>query len=502
MQGHFRGAARGAVLAIVVALALALAPLPAAAAPEPGSVLIGCDQAGARVTVTADSHLDPSCTYLGIDITASGVTLDCQGATVAGPLETTGAAILVTTPVDVPQSDVTIRGCRAEGYTNGIKITREGFRGLAAGVEYDDAGTGIVVEDTTVADTRGVGIFVDGYVVGTTIRRVTVTGAGSTGVYLEAGSKDGAVLDSEIVDNGFRENGSAEGSLIELGGITFRYWGPGREGLAIDGSRGNVVRGNHFEGNSNGSIFLYTNCGEFVNENPDRWFPRRYGADDNLIEGNTFVGGRNGVWVGSRMGENVAPMDCSDEPFFEEGVEVRILDRAAGNTVRGNTFTGVTYGVRVEDDDTVVAGNTFTGTAEGLHAVAIGTGPRTEILDHPVTGTRLEDNTSTLADNPDPYRWAHGHEGTVATGNTALGVATDLCEGEPLPLPALIFVEAVAVQDPPDGLPVPRPPGATPVLGELAPCPRSAPPVDPPDQVPPGTAPPATPIDTTARFTG
>lgn len=494
MLGHIRTTV-GVTVAVVVTV---LGPLPAAPAPEPGSVLVGCDQAGSRVVVTTDAHLDPACTYVGVDVTGSGVTLDCQGALVRDPAETTGGAIEVTTPVDVPQSDVTVRHCRTEGYTNGIRVTRVGFRELAPGAEYDDAGSGVVIEDSTVTASRGVGIYVDGYVVGTTIRRVTVTGAGSTGVYLEAGSKDGALLDSELVDNGYGENGGDEGSLIELGGVTFRYWGPGREGLAVDGSRANVIRGNTFSGNSNGGIFLYKNCGEFVHENPERWFERRHGAEGNVIEGNTFVGGRNGVWVGSRMGENVSPMDCSDPPYVDDAAAVRILDRAAGNTIRDNTFEGVTYGVRVEDDDTVVAGNTFTGSAPGLHAVAIGTGPRTEVLDHPVTGTRLEGNTSTLAGNADPYRWAHGHEGTVATGNTALGAATGLCEGPPLPMPALIFVEAVAVQDPSDGPPVPRPPGATPVLGVLPPCPRAPAPVTPPGP----TAPPATPIPVAARFTG
>ena len=39
---------------------------------------------------------------------------------------------------------------------------------------------------------------------------------------------------------------------------------------------------------------------------------------DNLIERNMFLGGRNGVWVGSRMGENTLPMECTDPAYVDE----------------------------------------------------------------------------------------------------------------------------------------------------------------------------------------
>lgn len=47
--------------ALTVIVLVALGAAPAGAVPEPGSVLVGCDQAGARVTVSVDSHLDPAC---------------------------------------------------------------------------------------------------------------------------------------------------------------------------------------------------------------------------------------------------------------------------------------------------------------------------------------------------------------------------------------------------------------------------------------------------------
>jgi parallel beta-helix repeat protein len=79
--------------------------------------------------------------------------------------------------------------------------------------------------------------------------------------------------------------------------VTFWFWGTGREGLSIDGSRFNRIANNRFSGNAYGAIFLYKNCGEYVNSRPERWWHRRYGADGNLIEDNTITGGTNGILV-------------------------------------------------------------------------------------------------------------------------------------------------------------------------------------------------------------
>ena len=288
----------------------AAAAEPAAGVPDPipppgaGSQLIGCSQAAAPVVVTVSSHLDPSCTYAGgISIVASDVVLDCQGALVQG---TSGRGIEITTPADVSMSGDVVKNCRVDGFLNSIRATRDGFRSLAEGHEYDHRLSDVTIEDSELSNSVGVGAYVDGYVNDVTLRRLRITGAGSTGIYLEAGSRHNTVADNVIHDNGFKEAGPT-GQLEVIGGLQFRYWGTGREGLAIDGSYQNHVVGNSFEGNSAGGIFLYTNCGEYVTSNPARWFQRRTHADDNLVEQNTFTGGTHGVWVGARMGENTYP---------------------------------------------------------------------------------------------------------------------------------------------------------------------------------------------------
>ena len=465
---------------VLTLLLTALAPLaptataPADAAPlpppDPGSVLVPCGQAGVRGNLTVDSHLDPSCTYTaGFDITASDVTLDCQGATIAGPSGGPfNQGVTVRAPVTVALHGVRVRNCHISGFGNSLRVTRTGFKDLAVGVEYDHAFSDIAIEDSEMTGSRGVGIYVDGYVTGVTIQRNHIHGAGSSGVYLETGSKDNVVHDNDIVGNGFKENGS-EGTLTVFNGLTVRYWGPGREGISVDSSRFNQITGNRISGNSAGGIFLYKNCGEYYIIYAGSWMERRYGANGNLIEGNTISDGLHGVWVGARMGENTYPMECSSPAYSEGPLERYVLDEATDNVVRGNSFSDVTYGVHVEDDRTTVEGNTFAGPDAGFWAVIIGTRMRTPVLGLPVRGTVLQGNSSTIVGNASPYRWVHGQVDTTVEANTALDRVVGICEVPELPHNPMVMVIALAVEDP-NGPPTPPPDLTVPTLGAQASC--------------------------------
>jgi parallel beta-helix repeat protein len=455
-------------MGLVAALLIVFLLAPATATAERGPNTIPCSAGGERVTLTQSARLDPGCTYTaGFDVTASRVTLDCRGALIDGTGRD-GTGILVHAPADADLSRATIRNCNVRGFLNGIRLTRDGFRALPAGGEYVHGVRDVVIERTRVSDSRGVGLYVDGYVTRTTIRDSSVTRAGSSGIYLEAGSADNVVTRNTLRANGFRENGP-DGSLITFSGARFRFWGIGREGISIDGSRRNVVTRNSLSGNSAGGIFLYTNCGEYVNSRPERWFQRRYGADGNLIAANSFQGGVNGVWVGSRMGESTLPMECSDLPYYRQGITQITLDRAAHNSIVGNSFRDVTYGVRVEDDDTRVVANSFSGPDATHHAVVIGTPQRTSVLGRPVQGTRLVANQSWIRSNPNPYRWVEGQADTTVVLNRALGRPVGLCQGKPLPRGPFVMTLAFAVEPP--GAPVtPAPDLTVPVVGALAPC--------------------------------
>jgi hypothetical protein len=459
-----------AALLVVGAGLLAAAPVaPAAASPRARPTVIGCDLAATRVQVTASAVLDPSCTYTGgFDIRASNVVLDCRHALVQGPQN--GIGIMVETPADVDMTNVTIRNCRVDGWLNGIHLRRAGFNSLPAGHEYDHRLDGVQVFDSVLTSSRGVGLYVDGYVTHTLVQRVIVHDAGSTGIYLDAGSRYGRVVQNVLVHNGYRENGDTpEGTVASVAGATFRFWGPGREGIAVDGSRDNVISGNWIVGNSAGGVFLYTNCGEYVHTDPADWVEHRFGAEDNHIVGNLITGGETGVWVGSRMGENVFPMDCSDVPYVSGPALAITLDRAPGTEIRSNLIGDTYSGIRIEDDGARVLSNLIGGVDATRQGIVVGTPYRTSVLHHPVTDTVVRGNGSLIRGNPSPYRWVDGVAALDARANTALGAPSAFCPAPDVPRGPFVMVYAVALQ-PPNGPPVPRPTFTVPRLGALAPC--------------------------------
>ena len=452
----------------IVALATAFAA-PVAAVASPGAV-VPCADGAQRVTLGASAVLDPSCTYTGgFDITASNVELDCAGALIAAPADTGDVGIRVTTPADVDLDRVTIRNCRVDGWLNSIHINRVGTQALARGHEYDHHLDGVTVEDSTLTGSLGVGLYVDTYVTHTVIRNVTITGAGSTGIYLDEGSLGASVTHNVIAGNGFVENGPG-GTNTSFGGLDVRYWGPGREGIAVDGSRRNVIADNALVDNAAGGVFLYTNCGEYVHSQPQSWLDHRYGATHNLVARNTIVGALGtGVWVGSRMGENVYPMDCSDVPYVSGPLLAITRDRAASNTITANTIYGENFGVRVEDDDTSVLRNTIIGTDPSNFAVIVGTPYRTTVLHHPVSHTIVRGNVASIAGNTDPFRWVDGVADLVATRNTANGSVRSFCAAPDVPRGPFVMVYAFAPQDP-NQPPQPPPDYSVPSLGPLPAC--------------------------------
>ncbi len=405
----------------------------------PDSHLVACADAGQPVAVTANTHLDPTCTYAGpITISTSDTVLDCRGAHVQGP--GSGRGILITAPADVSLSHIVVRNCWVKGFLNNLRITRTGFKALTLGHEYDAGYADVVVENSYLYDSAGSGLFVDAYVTGVTLRNLEITGSGSVGIYLEAGSRGTTIASSVIARNGFADV-KPDGVPFSIGTLNYRYHGTGREGIAVDGSRDNVIRGNTITGNAAGGVFLYKNCGEYATQKPDQWWTRPYGANDNLIEANTITNEPTGVWVGSRMGENLLLMDCSDPAYVSADLRRIVLDVAERNTVRANTFRYTTYGVRVEDDDTTVTANSFSGSAAGNQAVVIGTPWRTSALAHPVRNTIVTGNDAAITGNATPYGWIHGEETTTFTDNRSGGSPATLVPGTPPYRGPFVFVK-------------------------------------------------------------
>lgn len=409
-------------------------------ATEPGSQLVGCEHAGEKLVVTVSSHLDPSCTYTrSVQITASNVVFDCRGAHITrDPAVNDRLGIEIVAPTTVALSNVTVRNCTIEDFaTNSLRIRRDGFKSLPPGAEYDNGFSNIRVENSNLYGSGGSGLFVDGYVTGVTLTDLDIARSGSVGIYLEAGSKGTVVERNHVHDNGFADV-SPEGVPITVGGVEFRYHSTGREGIAIDGSRDNVLRGNVIHDNAAGGVFVYKNCGE--NASSNGWWTRPYGSSGNLLDTNWIYDEVNGVWIGSRMAENQLFMECSDTPMIDTPSRKVYLDPAPDNVVRANRFANVEYGVRVEDDGNRIEANAFAGTTRS--SVMIGTKERTAVLGRPVDRTVVVDNVSD-GPTPEPYAWVYGHTGTTFTGNRTNGVASSLVGGTPPVINPFLFVKDV-----------------------------------------------------------
>ena len=290
------------------------------------------------MVITASSHLDPSCTYTaGFEIATSGVTLDCLNALVQTPGTPGGVGILIHTPVDVALTDVTVRSCQVDGgWTNSLKVTRDGFRTLPDDHEFETRPPTSSSRTAASAISRGVGVYVDGYVSGVSILRSTVYKAGLQrdlpGDRLQADPRRGQL----ILDQTASSRTAPAASSSASAGINFWFWGArprghlGRRLLREHHRRQRVLR------ELRRRALPLQELRRVPRPQPGSLLRAAGPVDDNLIEGNVFVGGRNGVWVGSRMGENILPMECSDPAYVDTAL------KESSSTRRATTRSGAT----------------------------------------------------------------------------------------------------------------------------------------------------------------
>jgi len=289
--------------------------------------------------------LDPSCHYTGtVTISNSGVTLDCNGATLDGEAKVTrtlivGGAHRVT---NVEVRNCVVTGSRSEGLFVGLSMPDGRKPTDAEGhAFYDQHPQNIVLRHLTVRRSGRSGIYIDDYVQNVTIADSVVEENGGVGIYLEHSSRHNRVVGSRIVNNGYGTTSGIPGA--DTGS---------REGVAIDSSADNLIENNVVSGNLAGGIFLYRNCGEQP-DNPDqvkRWQP----STRNVIRNNMVDGGRIGIWVASRQDAPYHQDQCRLVPDPAHGI---FPDAAPGNRVHGNMIGNVAIGIRVADDDNEVTSN-------------------------------------------------------------------------------------------------------------------------------------------------
>lgn len=348
-------------------------------------------------TLTGSMTLSPHCVSQGaIYIDQPGVTLDCAGGTLDGRGQK-------DTVVTIRASNVTVTRCTIlSGQGHGILVRsampKSTKHALSHAEAYAASPSNVTISDVTIRDAGHSGIYVNTYVRNTHIDRVRIEGSADAALYLDMSTTGAVVENSTFTGNGF---GSAERP---------RSGGGKREAIAIDSSSRNIIRKNLFKGNGGGGVYLYKNCHEHADTNPQstpRWMP----SEKNEITQNRFEDEPTGVWVASRQSRNLTGSKCGD-PSYAPGT---YLDAAPNNNVHDNSFLRGGIGIRVEDDGNTLANNRLDDLEQ--ICILVGTGPRSEVLNRPVTGTVLTGNRCTNVPSSRAFVFTDGARPARASGN-------------------------------------------------------------------------------------
>jgi hypothetical protein len=299
------------------------------------------------VEIACDLLLDPGQTVTVPIVlsgsAASGTTIDCRGATLAG--RSGGPTLLIRSREradgtwDVPVG-IRIRNCTIRG---NIDIRGMGRNGEAEKVRQSSLSEGhtaraqaaaprdITLSNLTFIAEGAIPLYAAPGVTGMTVENSSFTGrANATAIYLDAESARNRIL----------------GNVFDIRTL----W---REVIAVDGSADNRIEYNRFENPLTGGIFLYRNCGEGGTI-------RHQAPQDNVIAGNIFHykgawAARPAIWLGSRQGWRFYCPAPSPLPL---GSSLSAYDFAQHNRVTGNRLPGGTPRfIRNDDEDNLVEDN-------------------------------------------------------------------------------------------------------------------------------------------------
>jgi parallel beta-helix repeat protein len=326
------------------------------------------------ITLEQDTTLEPDCIHKArIRIAASNITLDCRN----GLIDAEGRKVAILVGGKRSVTGVTIRNCRIRNAGIYIGLTEADTQKASKYSRttlYDLTPHDITIEHCLVEDSLSVGIYIDDYVRHVTVKDTTIRNAGSTGIYLEHSSQENRIQHSILTHNGYGHPPHIRVGLAK------------REAIAVDSSAYNIIEGNHIFSNAAGGIFLYKNCHEHADTNPNS-APRWQHADHNLVKDNLIEDEKVGVWLASRQSRDLSKWGCGDKPYAGNRY---FPDYAQHNTVEGNTFLRVGNGVIVEDDYNAILNNTFSETGQAVDIRAL---IRSRTLGREVVGTTISGNT-------------------------------------------------------------------------------------------------------------
>ena len=275
---------------------------------------------------------------------ASGVTIDCNGATIDGRRWPAELTIVV-----IEASNIRVRNCNVHGSIRifGVDATGDSLRLASYRPDHtrlwQEAGTkNVVFENMTITGYGLNPFYVTHGATRVTLRNSTMRGrSDAVAIYLDAETAENVIKDNDI-------------------GVQTRK----DEQIALDGSARNLIVGNRLSGLNRGGVFLYRNCGE-------RGMIRHQGPEDNVIIDNVFYydryeGSTPAVWIAERQGD--LPGYCGDDDLPgapKIGSNLDHLDHADRTVVAHNRFIKREPGglIRVDDDPSYVFGNVVVGSA-------------------------------------------------------------------------------------------------------------------------------------------
>jgi Right handed beta helix region len=252
---------------------------------------------------------------------ASGVTINCNGATINGVHWLPDDTIVVGGEETQPGTwrgaeNILVRDCNVHGSIriHGVMVSTAKLRRMSYRPDHTQqmqaAGSKNITFDNLNITVYG--------------RNPFYVASGSTRVTLSNSTMRGRsdvvpiYLDAETAENVIKDN--------DIGVQTSR-----REQIAIDGSARNLIVGNRLSGLNRGGIFLYRNCGE-------RGVIRHQGPEDNVIIDNVFYykryrGDTPAVWIASRQNDLPGYCDCdalTPEPPQVPDTVADIFERKCG----------------------------------------------------------------------------------------------------------------------------------------------------------------------------
>lgn len=262
------------------------------------------------------------------------------------------------------QKNVTIQNCRIRNYKEqgvSVWVTSNGLYNHRLFGTYANTtrNSKNIIVTKSVIENSGSGVYFS-FADESEISNSIIQNNYTVGIYLEAGTIKNKILNNRIVGNGLQKS---------------------REGLAIDGSSFNLVKGNYFSQNKEGGIFIYRNAWEHVDKLQTA--PRSTISSGNIITENTFENMLIGVWVASRQSMNYSSHSLEwgeASPYFDQrsaGKEYYFNGIIKKNNKRDTILTEGTGQQKILIDHvekTTVTKNTFiniTGTTMNGLAVSL-----------------------------------------------------------------------------------------------------------------------------------